>query len=112
MLEMAGLYAKECMIAMMSDVVKEMSSNEDFVKEVVMVAAFILLIRQIYLHLRRGQQLSRETLVSGIKESTDEVVDDFTRMTNDVNEKIQGMKLRNSKIVSPPRKRSFKKEEE
>ena len=91
MLEMAGLYAKEYMIAMMSDVVKEMSSNEDFVKGVVMVAAFILLIRQIYLHLRRGQQLSRETLVSGIKESTDEVVEDFTRMTNDVKEKIRGM---------------------
>ena len=92
MLEMAGLYAKECMIAMMSDVVKEMSSNEDFVKGVVMVAAFLLLISQIYLYLRRGQQLSRETLVGGIKESTDEVVEDFNRMTNDVKDLL---KLRN-----------------
>ena len=99
MLEMAGFFVKESVLGFMNEVVKEMSTNEDFVKGVVMVSAFILLIRQIYLNLRRGEQLSKETLVRGIRESTDEVVEDFTRMTNDVKEKIQGMKLRNSKVV-------------
>ena len=99
MLEMAGFFIKEWVFGFMNEGVKEMSTNEDFVKGVVMVSAFILLIRQIYLNLRRGEQLSRETLVRGIRESTEEVVEDFTRMTNDVKEKIQGMKLRNSKVV-------------
>merc|ERR1719318_614022 len=105
MIEMVGLLAKEWFAGMMDEVEHEMTSNDNFLKGVMMAAAFILLLRQIYLHLRRGQQLTREALVSGIKESTDEIVEDFTRLTNEAKEKIQGMKLRNSKVLPDPSRR-------
>ena len=101
LLETAGSFIQEYVFAMMNDVVREVSGNDDFVKGVIMAAAFILLIRQVYIHMRTGQQLSKEALVSGIRESTDEVVEDITRMTNEVKEKI-GMKLRNSKVLPSP----------
>ena len=89
------------MFGMMDDVVKELSANNDLVKGIIMAAAFILLIRQVYTQqMRTGQQLSRATLVSGIRDSTDEVVEDLTRMTNEVKGKI-GMTLRNSKVLPP-----------
>ena len=101
LLETAGFFIQDCVFGMMNDVVREVSGNDDFVKGVIMAAAFILLIRQVYIQMRTGQQLSREALVSGIRESTDEVVEDITRMTNEVKEKI-GMKLRNSKVIPSP----------
>ena len=73
LLETAGVYVKEYVFGMMEDVVKEVSGNDEFVKGVIMAAAFILLIRQVYMKMKTRQQLPRDILVSGIREPYDVV---------------------------------------
>lgn len=99
MIDMGLTLVKDWVASMMDEVVQEMSSNDVFFKGIVMAAAVILLLRQVYIQLRRGEPVTREALVSGIKDSTDEIVEDFTRITNEAKEKFQGMRLRNSKVL-------------
>ena len=76
MLEMAGDFVQEFLSRMKDYVVQQsadmlaenLSSNDDFVKGVIMAAAFVVLIRQVYMKMKTRQQLPREILVSEIRE--------------------------------------------
>ena len=76
MLEMAGDFVQEFLSRMKDYVVQQsadmlaenLSSNDDFIRGVIMAAAFVVLIRQVYMKMRTRQQLPTEPLVSGIRE--------------------------------------------